>query len=134
MIWLAMGAVIVGVTAVLIYVFVIRWRRMARYGRLDIPCDEVVSLPAGEVVVFYEDGFRWRYSDRPRPWGGFSVLISDADSGERIDLGDASSETGMQRSGKNRIPYAAVRLRHAGRYRVVVQVNEDATDPAIMFG
>jgi hypothetical protein len=133
MIWVVIAAVAVAIIGA-IYFFWIRWRLMARHGRLEVPCDTEIPLPAGEVVVYYEDRFRWRYPDRPRPWDGFSLLISDAEDGARVDLADPPTETAVKTWGKNRIPYAAIRLPRAGRYRVVARIDPDATDPAVIFG
>jgi hypothetical protein len=134
MIWVVIGAVTVAIVGLWIYLFVIRWRRMARHGRLEIPCDTEIALPRGEVVVYYEDRHRWRYSERPRPWDGFALLVSDAEDGTRVDLSDSPSDTAQKTGGKNRIPYATIRLPRESRYRVVAQVDAGATDPAVTFG
>lgn len=134
MIWVAMVLIAAALTAVLVYLFVIRFRGMAKLGRLSVPCDEVIELPAGRHTVYYEDSFRWRFSDIPRPWDGFSLLISDEQSGGRIDLEKAPDETAIKTSGRNRIPYATVNLPHDGSYRVRAQVNADATEPFVTFG
>ena len=100
-----------------------------------MPGDEVVELPAGEVVLYYQDSQRFRYSEKPEPWRGFSVLVSDADGGERIDLGEPPHTRHLQgRGGKTRIPYATLSLPRAGRYRVQSQIDAEAIEPRITFG
>ncbi len=133
MVWVVIAAVAVAIAGLLVYLFWIRWRRMMRHGRLEVPCDTEITLPAGDLVVYYEDRFHWRYSERPRPWDGFSLLISGAEDGARVDLADPPTETAVRTGGTNRIPYASIRLRRAGRYRVVARVNADASEPAVTF-
>jgi hypothetical protein len=85
------------------------------------------------VLVYYEDAFRWRPSQKPEPWAGFSMLVSDEESGRRIDLGPPHSEVAYKSTGKNRVPYGVLDLPRAGRYRVVSKVEPDAHDPHITF-
>lgn len=134
MIWLLVGLIAAATAAFLLYLFVFRWRQMARLGNVEVPCDTVVELPAGKIVVYYQDGFRWRYSEPPRPWSGFSVLISDEGDGRRIDLGPPPKQATIKHAGTNRVPYGTMTLPQAGRYRIVSQVDADATEPAITFG
>ena len=46
MIWISSAVFVLFVVAV-VFFFVRRWRSMARHGRVAIPCDQVVQLPAG---------------------------------------------------------------------------------------
>ena len=134
MVWLAVAVVALATTAVLVYFFVVRPRGFARLGRLPVPGDEVVELPAGTHRVYYEDSFRWRYSEVPRPWEGFSMLISEEESDRRIDLGPAPDQSTIKSGGRNRIPYATIELPAAGRYRVTTRVGAGASDPYVTFG
>ena len=134
MTWVVFGLVTVAVATFLLYMFAVRFNRMHRHGSVAVPGESVIELPAGRVVVHYEDRFRWRPSDRPRPWDGFSMLVSDEESGERIDLGPPPSETAVKARGRNRIPYGTLELPHAGRYRIRSQIEADATEPRIIFG
>jgi hypothetical protein len=133
MTWVAFVLVALALTAVLIYLFVLRWRKMARHGRLALPCDEVITLPAGEIGVYYEDRARRRFSEQPVTPGGLSVLVSDAGSGERLDLGNPTAGTATKGSSRTRIPYASLSVPRAGRYRVVAQLTGDAEEVAITF-
>jgi hypothetical protein len=121
MTWVAVAAVAVALAAFVIYLFVVRWRRMARHGRLQLPCDAVVRLPAGEVTIYYEDDVRRRNSDVARVPDGLSVLVSDADGGARLDLAEPPSATATRRGGATRIPYAKLAVPRQGRYRVAAQ-------------
>ena len=134
MVWVAVALVALLVTGVLVYFFVLRPREFARLGRLSVPGDDVIELPAGRHRIYYEDGFRWRYSDVPRPWDGFSLLISDEASGKRIDLEPAPDQSIIKSGGRNRIPFATVELPAGGRYRVTTHVDSDAVDPYVTFG
>lgn len=134
MVWLAVAVVALAITAVLVCFFVIRPRSFARLGRLPVPGDEVVELPAGTHRIYYEDSFRWRYSEVPRPGDGFSMLISEEGSDRRIDLGPAPDQSTIKSGGRNRIPYATIELPAAGRYRVTTRVGAGASDPYVTFG
>ena len=134
MTWVAVAAVAVLIAASAIYFFGIRWRLMARHGRLQVPCDEVIRLSAGEHVVYYEDAERWRYSETPRVGDGFSVLVSEAEGGRRIDLESPPSPTPTKISGRNRIPYAHLRLPRAGSYRITAEIRAGASKPHVTFG
>ncbi|MGH2923386.1 MAG: hypothetical protein ACRDKH_05080 [Solirubrobacterales bacterium] len=134
MTWVAAAVVALGLIAVVIYLFVFRWRRMARHGRLEVPCDEVVALPAGDVVVYYEDSVRRRYSERPEVPAGLSILVSEAEGGERVDLANPPTDTATKRGGRTRIPHASLRPPRAGRYRVVASLGGAAGGAAITLG
>ena len=134
MIWVLIGALAAFVVGFFIYFFVIRFQRLERFGSIAVPGDEVVQLPAGEVTVYYEDSQRFRYSETPEPWRGFSVLVSDAESGERIDLAEPPHTATYKVRGKTRIPFGTLRLPAAGGYRVVSDIDPEALDPRITFG
>jgi hypothetical protein len=134
MIWVLIGVLAAFTVGFFIYFFVIRFRRLERYGSVAVPGDEVVELPAGPVVVYYEDAQRFSYAETPEPWRGFSVLVSDADGGERIDLGEAPHTATYKVRGRTRIPYATLELPKAGRYRVRSQIDPEALSPRITFG
>jgi hypothetical protein len=121
------------VTALLVYLFVVRPRTSRRLGVVAVPGEATIELPAGEIGVFYEDRFAWRYSERPKPWSGFSMLVSD-EGGKRVDLGPPKDETVIKSGGKNVIPYGTLELPSAGRYTVKSQVDSDALEPRITFG
>lgn len=134
MIWVLIGLLAAVVVGTFVYLFVIRWGRLERYGSVAVPGESVVELPAGEVVLYYQDSHKWRYSERPRPWSGFSVLVSDEQGGERVDLGPAPERAIYKARGKNRIPYATLSLPAAGRYRVRSQIDAEGIEPRITFG
>ena len=134
MVWVAVAVIAVATTALFVYLFLIRPRGFGRLGRVAVPGDEVIELPAGRHHVYYEDAFRWRYSDIPRPWDGFSLLISDEQTGKRVDLEPPPDQSTIKSGGRNRIPFATVELPADGSYRVKTQVNSDAEDPYVTFG
>jgi hypothetical protein len=134
MIWVVIGIVTLILAGFILYLFGFRWGRMARHASVEVPGESVVELPAGRVAVYYEDGFRWRYSERARPWAGFSMLVSAEASGERLDLEPPEKRTTFRSRGRNRIPYGALDVPRAGRYKVSSQVDADAVDPRIIFG
>jgi hypothetical protein len=133
MIWISSAVFVLFVVAVVFY-FVRRWRSMARHGRVAIPCDQKVQLPAGRLVIHYEDHRRLRFSEKPSPWSGFSVLVSGPEDDRRLDLHPPPESPGFNAGHRSRVPYATVNLPSAGGYRVVAQVDEDALDPHITFG
>ncbi|MDP9189952.1 MAG: hypothetical protein M3O25_11965 [Actinomycetota bacterium] len=133
MIWVLIAALTLGIVAFFVYLFVVRPRALERYGALEVPGEQTIELPAGEVGVFYQDAARWRFSERARVGPGFSVLISD-ESGERVDLREPGSETIYKSGGKNRIPYGCVSLPEAGRYRVASQIDSGVEKPLVTFG
>jgi hypothetical protein len=123
-------------TSVAVY-FVVRWRRMGRFGSYDIPCDKAIELPAGKVTLYYGDSRGVRYSEVFEPPSSFSVLVSDEESGERIDFGEPhstiSTKTG---AGSSRIPYATLDLPRAGKYRLNARIHEgeEIISPRVSFG
>jgi hypothetical protein len=134
-IWVLIGALAAFVVGFFVYFFVIRFKRLERFGSVAVPGDEVVQLPAGDVKVYYEDSRRFRYSETPEPWRGFSVLVSNAESGRRIDLADPPrAATTYKVRGKTRIPFGTLRLPAEGGYRVVSNIDPEALDPRITFG
>lgn len=134
MTWIAVGVVAGLMLGAAIYFFLIRWMLMARHGRLELPCDQVIELPAGEHVIHYEDATRWRYSEAPEIGDGFSVVVSEAESGRRVDLADPPSSTPTKISGKSRIPYAQLTLTEPGSYRITAQVNAGVERPHLTIG
>jgi hypothetical protein len=134
MIWLLIGLLTAFVIGFFVYFFVIRWNRLERFGSVAVPGDEVVELPAGRVVVYYQDSERYRYSQVPEPSAGFSVLVSEEGGGARVDLGEAPHSAIYKARGKTRIPYATLDLPHAGRYRIRSQVGPGAPEPRITLG
>ncbi len=134
MIWVLTAAIALVIVSVPLYLFVFRWNRLARHGSVEVPGEAVVELPAGPVAVYYEDAFRWRYSERPKPWSGFSMLVSEEQGGERVDLKPAEAKTTFKARGRNRIPYGVLPIPRAGRYRVRSQIDADAVQPRITFG
>ena len=134
MTWIVIGLLAAFVVGFFVYFFVIRFGRLERHGSVAVPGDEIVELPAGEVVLYYQDSQRFRYSEKPEPWRGFSVLVSEADDGERVDLGEPPDVATYKVRGKTRIPYATLSLPRAGRYRVQSQIDAEAIEPRITFG
>jgi hypothetical protein len=133
MMWALVAVLAVAMIASFFYIFIWRVRQMERHGRLALPCDETVELPAGEVTVFYEDAVRWRHSERPEIGAGFRVRVS-AEDGEVLDLGEPLDEPPVKTSKRNRIPYARVEVPAAGRYRVRGEVGAGVHDPAVLLG
>jgi hypothetical protein len=134
MIWIVIGLLVAGIVAFFVYLFVVRWGRLERHGSVAVPGESVLELPAGELVLYYQDSRKWRYSQRPEPPTGFSVVVSDERSGERVDLGAAPDTAIYKARGKNRIPHATLRLPRAGRYLVRSHLDGDAIEPRITFG
>jgi hypothetical protein len=132
--WAIVAIVALGLVAALLYLYLVPWNRTARYGSVEVPSDTVIQLPAGELIVYYEDAERWKRAERPQPAQGFSVVISDEQGGERIDQRPPPRDTAVKARGRNRIPHAALTLPTAGRYRVRSQVNAGAAEPRITFG
>jgi hypothetical protein len=134
MIWVLIALIALLILAVPLYLFVFRWNRLARHGSVEVPGESLVELPDGPVEIYYEDAFKWRYSERAKPGPGFSMLVSDERSGERIDLDPPEAKTTFKARGKNRIPYGLLTLPRAGRYRVESRIDADAVNPRITFG
>lgn len=125
-------AIAVGVLLVAGLVYLARWwGGMARHARLAIPCDEVIELPAGVIAIHYEDARPRQTSERPEPWPGFSVLVSEAESERRMDLGPAPDSPGLRLWRRVRVPYATLEIPSPGRYRVTAEVNNDAIEPHV---
>lgn len=133
MIWLVVALLAVFIVGFFIYFFVIRFNNLERHGSVGVPGDSVIDLPAGQIKVYYQDAQRFRYSEEPAPWTGFSMLVSAEDGGERIDLGPAPETATYKVRGKTRIPYATLDLPRAGRYRIVSQIDPEAIEPRITF-
>ncbi len=133
MIWVTVAVVAALLIGFALYFVLFRWRAMARHGRFPAPCDEVVDLPAGEHVIYYEDAERWRYSEPPRIGDGFSVEVSGADGG-RIELQQPPALTPVKTSGRNRIPYGLLRAEEPGAYRVVARGAGAARNPHLTIG
>jgi hypothetical protein len=131
------SAVLVALIAGLAIYFIARWKRMARYGRFDIPCDEVVQLPAGEVTLSYGDSRGVRYAEAFEPPPTFSVTLSDEQGGKRIEPGEPESMVSTKTGGgRSRVPYATFQLPRAGSYRLNVRINEgdEIIDPHVGLG
>jgi hypothetical protein len=128
------GALALITTLIFFYLFVVRTRRFERHGSVEVPGDEVLELPEGEVAIYYQDAFKWRHSERPRVWEGFSLLVSDETSGERLDVRPPGNETVYKSAGRNRIPYGLLQVPRAGPYRVVSRIGPDAAGPRVTFG
>ena len=129
--WVAAIAVALLLGAFALYLLG-RWRAMSRHGRFELPCDEVVELPAGEHLVSYEDATRWRYSEPPEVWRGFSITVRDAESGEPIDLQEPPSPTPTKAPGRNRIPIGMLPAPRDGSYRITVRIDPGANKPHLI--
>ncbi|HEX6117650.1 MAG TPA: hypothetical protein VFY99_11155 [Solirubrobacterales bacterium] len=102
------------------------------YGRVDIPGKGTVDLPAGEVVVFYEDGsspadgffpepdVKWRIA----PTGGGKPLRLDSDGGRESNVRGDKSWTDIE----------GLDIEDAGEYDVEVAAVAGGPDPALTFG
>jgi hypothetical protein len=105
------------------------------YGRIDIPPGRgVVELPAGEVVVFYEEA-RAISSDQAvaepevdweiRPEGGGEPLPLDGDGGRESNVREQRAWTDFE----------ALDVPDAGPYAVVVRdVGAGGPQPTVTFG
>jgi len=105
------------------------------YGRIDIPPGRgVVELPAGVVVVFYEEA-RAISADEAvpepevdweiRPEGGGDPLPLDADGGRESNVREQRAWTDFE----------SLDVPEAGPYRVVIDdVNAGGPDPTVTFG
>jgi len=105
------------------------------YGRIDIPPGRgVVELPAGVVVVFYEEA-RAISADEAvpepevdweiRPEGGGEPLQLDADGGRESNVREQRAWTDFE----------SLDVPEAGPYRVVIDdVNAGGPDPTVTFG
>ena len=133
MIWIVAALVTVLTIGFVVYLFYLRPRQYARFGSLDVPGDDTISLPAGEIGIFYEDNQRWRFSDRPEVGAGFSILVSD-ESGDRIDIADPGTDVVWKASGKNRIPYGVLSISSPGTFKVVSQLTADLDMARLTFG
>ena len=106
-----------------------------KYGRIAIPPGRgTVELPAGEVIVFYEEAraisanqvfHEPRIDWSIRPAGGGAALPLDDDGGRETDVRDERAWTDFE----------GLDVPEAGRYRVVVRDDEtQGPSPAITFG
>lgn len=103
-----------------------------KYGKVEIPGTGVVTLLAGEVVVFYEDGsspadgyfaepdVAWRI----RPAGGGEPLELDGDGGRESNVRESKSWTDIE----------GLDVPEAGEYEVEVRPVAGGPDPALTFG
>ena len=64
MIWVLTGAVTLSIILFFVYMFKVRPRALESHGALDVPSDETIELPAGEIGVYYEDSHRWGPASR----------------------------------------------------------------------
>lgn len=105
------------------------------YGRIAIPPGKgVVDLPAGEVVVFYEEGraipideaipepqVEWTI----RPEGGGEPLALDGDGGRETNLDEARAWTDFE----------TLDVPEAGPYEVeILDAATAGSEPAVSFG
>ena len=103
-----------------------------KYGRVDIPGKGTVDLPAGEVVVYYEDGsspadgffpepeVKWQIA----PASGGKPLRLDSDGGRESNIRDDQSWTDIE----------GLDIEEAGDYDVRVAEVAGGPDPALTFG
>jgi hypothetical protein len=103
-----------------------------KYGRVDIPGRGTVDLPAGEVVVFYEDGSSPADGFFPEPDVRWS--IRPADGGKPLELdGDGGRESNIRES-KSWTDIEGLDIAEAGDYEVQVGPVAGGPDPALTFG
>lgn len=102
------------------------------YGRVAIPGKEEVNLPAGEVVVFYEDG--------SSPADGFfsppevDWRIRPADGGNPLELdGDANREANV-RDDRSWADIEGLDVPAEGDYAVEVRQVAGGPNPTLTFG
>ncbi len=103
-----------------------------KYGRVDIPGKGAIELPAGEVVVFYEDGSSPQDGFFPEPevsWqiapaGGGKPLRLDSDGGRESNVRDDKSWTDIE----------GLDIEAAGEYDVQVDQVAGGPAPALTFG
>jgi hypothetical protein len=103
-----------------------------KYGRVSIPGKANVDLPAGEVVVFYEDG--------SSPADGFfsppdvDWQIRPADGGRPLELdGDGNRESNV-RDDRSWADIEGLDVPAAGDYAVEVRQVAGGPDPTLTFG
>lgn len=105
------------------------------YGRIAIPSGEgVVELPAGEVVVFYEEGRSIAIDDaidEPevewtiRPEGGGEPLALDGDGARESNVTAERAWTDFE----------SLDVPTAGRYEVeILEITTPGAEPAVTFG
>jgi hypothetical protein len=102
------------------------------YGRVDVPGRGTVDLPAGEVVVFYEDGSSPADGFFPEPeveWeiapaDGGKPLRLDSDGGRESNVRDDMSWTDIE----------GLDVESAGEYEVRVGQVAGGPNPALTFG
>jgi hypothetical protein len=105
------------------------------YGRVEIPPGRgVVELPAGEVVVFYEEA-RAISVDQAVPEPEVDWEIRPEDGGEPLALdGDGGRESNV-REQRAWTDFETLDVPEAGPYRVVVEdVSAGGPEPTITFG
>jgi hypothetical protein len=105
------------------------------YGRIAIPPGRgVVELPAGEVVVFYEEA-RAISTDEAVPEPEVDWEIRPTDGGDPLPLdGDGGRESNV-REQRAWTDFETLDVPEAGPYRVVIHdVNAGGADPAVTFG
>lgn len=102
------------------------------YGKVAIPGKGTVDLPAGEVIVFYEDGSSPADGFFPepevdwsiRPAGGGRALELDSDGGRESNVRESKSWTDIE----------GLDLAEAGEYEVDVRPVAGGPDPFLTFG
>ncbi|CAN5563058.1 hypothetical protein BH20ACT15_BH20ACT15_04450 [soil metagenome] len=132
MIWAAIAVLVVTI-GVVSFIFFIRPRRYSRHAVLEVPGEATITLPAGEVGVFYEDAERWGYAERPKVADGLSLVVSDV-SGTRVDLIEPETELAWKGPGKNRVPYGTLELPSGGSFRVTTRLSGEVKAPRLTFG
>jgi hypothetical protein len=105
------------------------------YGRIDIPPGRgVVELPAGEVVVFYEEA-RAISTDEAVPEPEVDWEIRPEDGGEPLPLDADGGRESNVREQRAWTDFESLDVPDAGPYRVVINdVNAGGPDPTVTFG
>ena len=103
-----------------------------KYGKVGIPGKDTVDLPAGEVIVFYEDGSSPADGFFPEPDVDWS--IRPADGGKPLELdGDGGRESNV-RDSKSWTDIEGLDISEAGEYEVDVKPVAGGPDPFLTFG
>jgi len=102
------------------------------YGSVAIPGRGTVDLPAGEVIVFYEDGTSPADGFFPEP--DVKWRITPADGGEPLRL---DSDGGRESNVRDHMSWTDIEgldVEAAGEYEVEVAQVAGGPDPKLTFG
>ena len=104
-----------------------------KYGRVPMPGQAILRLPAGEVSVYYEEHSQAR---NPRPPGGFEYEVLPVGGGAALDeRGSGVFNETVTAGGTSRVRYGRIDVPKAGAYAVSASFTGEAgAEPALTFG